>query len=121
MLIASCRVLRLSRNYVAHNKQPPHDADQFHWVCSFLDDYRKANLLVPPVSSLLKPVAGVYLEEINDLKKQLSGEFKMKDFGAANQILGMRISRYKQRGTLQLSQAKYVRKVLQRFSMGDVK
>ncbi|KAI9188574.1 hypothetical protein LWI28_025413 [Acer negundo] len=66
-------------------------------------------------------VAGANLEEINNLKKQLSSEFKMKDLGAAKQILGMRISRDEQRGTLQLSQAEYVCKVLQRFNMSDAK
>ena len=55
------------------------------------------------------------------MKKQLSSEFGMKDLGAAKQILGMRISRNEQEGTLKLSQAEYVRKVLQRFSMGDAK
>jgi ATP-binding cassette subfamily B (MDR/TAP) protein 1 len=45
----------------------------------------------------------------------------MKDLGAAKQILGMRISRDEQGGTLQLSQAKYICKVLQRFNMRDAK
>ncbi|TXG60401.1 hypothetical protein EZV62_014974 [Acer yangbiense] len=45
----------------------------------------------------------------------------MKDLGAAKQILGMRISRDEHEGTLKLSQAEYVPKVLQRFSMGDTK
>jgi ATP-binding cassette subfamily B (MDR/TAP) protein 1 len=45
-------------------------------------------------------VAGVNLEEINNLKKQLSSEFEMKDLGATKQILGMRISRDEHRGTL---------------------
>ncbi|KAK0594571.1 hypothetical protein LWI29_027750 [Acer saccharum] len=50
-------------------------------------------------------VAGADVEEINNLKKQLSSEFEMKDLGAAKQILGMRISRNEQKGTLKLSQA----------------
>jgi len=66
-------------------------------------------------------VVGANLEKINNLKKQLSSEFKMKDLGATKQILGMRISRDEQGGTLQLSQAKYIRKVLQRFNMRDAK
>ena len=33
------------------------------------------------------------LEEINNLKKQLSSEFEMKDLWASKQILGMRINR----------------------------
>jgi ATP-binding cassette subfamily B (MDR/TAP) protein 1 len=66
-------------------------------------------------------VAGANLEEINNLKKQLSSEFEMKDLGATKQILGMRINRDQQGGSLQLSQAEYIRKVLQRFNMGDAK
>ncbi|TXG46278.1 hypothetical protein EZV62_028217 [Acer yangbiense] len=72
-------------------------------------------------SSTLPVIISANLEEINNLKKQLSSEFEMKDLGAAKQILGMRISRNEQEGTLKLSQAEYVRKVLQRFSMGDAK
>ena len=44
------------------------------------------------------------MEKINKLNKQLSSEFEMKNFGVAKQILGMRISRDRQLGTLQLSQ-----------------
>ncbi len=45
-------------------------------------------------------VAGANLEEINNLKKQLSSEFEMKDLGAAKQILEMKISRDEKGGTL---------------------
>ena len=34
-------------------------------------------------------IVGSSIEEINDLKKQLSKQFAMKDLGAAKQILGM--------------------------------
>ncbi|RVW73392.1 Retrovirus-related Pol polyprotein from transposon TNT 1-94 [Vitis vinifera] len=54
------------------------------------------------------------IEKINNLKKQLSKQFAMKDLGAAKQILGMRIIRDKANGTLKLSQSKYVKKVLSR-------
>ena len=45
----------------------------------------------------------------------------MKDLGAAKQILGMKISRDRNTRTLTLSQADYVEKVLQRFSMENAK
>ena len=45
----------------------------------------------------------------------------MKDLGAANQILGMRIIRDKANGALKLSQSKYVKKVLSRFNMNEAK
>ena len=48
-------------------------------------------------------IAGSSIEEINNLKKQLSKQFAMKDLGAAKQILGMRIIRDKANGTLKLS------------------
>ena len=48
-------------------------------------------------------IAGSSIEEINNLKKQLSKQFAMKDLGAAKQILGMWIIRDKANGTLKLS------------------
>ena len=64
-------------------------------------------------------IAGFSIEEINNLKKQLSKQFVMKDLGAAKQILGMWIIRDKANGTLKLSQAKYVKKILSRFNMNE--
>ncbi|KAL9265171.1 Retrovirus-related Pol polyprotein from transposon TNT 1-94-like protein [Drosera capensis] len=62
-------------------------------------------------------VAGFDMEEINRLKEQLYEEFEMKDLSASKQILGMSISRNRAEGSLILSQEKYIRKVLERFSM----
>ena len=45
----------------------------------------------------------------------------MKDLRAAKQILGMRIVRDRVRGMLRLSQAEYVKKVLNWFSMDKAK
>uniref|UniRef100_A0A803LDF8 Reverse transcriptase Ty1/copia-type domain-containing protein n=1 Tax=Chenopodium quinoa TaxID=63459 RepID=A0A803LDF8_CHEQI len=61
------------------------------------------------------------MNDIIKLKHQLSKEFDMKDLGPAKKILGMQITRDKQRDTLQLSQSKYIKRVLQRFNMGDAK
>uniref|UniRef100_A0A803KZS8 CCHC-type domain-containing protein n=1 Tax=Chenopodium quinoa TaxID=63459 RepID=A0A803KZS8_CHEQI len=61
------------------------------------------------------------MNDIIKLKHQLSKEFDMKDLGPAKKILGMQITRDKQRGTLQLSQSEYIKRVLQRFNMGDAK
>ncbi|MCO5601485.1 hypothetical protein L7F22_055606 [Adiantum nelumboides] len=81
---------------------------------------RKANdssliILILYVDDML--IAGKSIDEINQLKKMLSTQFSMKDLGAANLFLGMRIKRDKQRGILELSQEKYIQKFLQRFSM----
>ena len=45
-------------------------------------------------------IAGSSIEGINNLKKQLSKQFAMKDLGTAKQILDMRIIRDKANGTL---------------------
>ena len=66
-------------------------------------------------------VAGLDMQEINNLKQKLSKEFAMKDLGAAKQILGMRISRDTKSRTLMLSQEEYINKVLSRFNMQDAK
>ncbi|GJX02910.1 putative RNA-directed DNA polymerase [Tanacetum coccineum] len=46
-------------------------------------------------------------------------EFEMKDLGSVKQILGMSIIRDKTKGTLRLSQEKYIGKVLEKFNMKD--
>ena len=66
-------------------------------------------------------IAGSSLEEINNLKKQLSKQFVMKDSRAVKQILSIRIIRDKTNGTLKLSQSEYVKKILSRFNLNEAK
>uniref|UniRef100_A0A3Q7HPN3 Reverse transcriptase Ty1/copia-type domain-containing protein n=1 Tax=Solanum lycopersicum TaxID=4081 RepID=A0A3Q7HPN3_SOLLC len=61
------------------------------------------------------------MREINNLKTRLSAAFEMKDLGPAKQILGMKISRDRPAGTLNLSQELYIEKVLSRFRVNDAK
>ncbi|KAL5789145.1 hypothetical protein ACOSQ2_004033 [Xanthoceras sorbifolium] len=49
--------------------------------------------------------------ELNKLKSELSGEFEMKDLGAAKKILGMEIRRDKAAGKLYLTQKSFVEKL----------
>ena len=53
-------------------------------------------------------VAGSNMQEINVLKRKLDNSFAMKDLGAANQILGMRITRDRKNRKLTLSQSEYI-------------
>ncbi|GKV22644.1 hypothetical protein SLEP1_g32496 [Rubroshorea leprosula] len=57
---------------------------------------------------------------IDELKKQLSGEFEMKDLGVAKKILGMEIHRDRKGGKF-LSQKKYIEKVLEQFGLHEAK
>ena len=66
-------------------------------------------------------IAGSSMREINNLKTRLSVAFEMKDLGPAKQILGMKISRDRSSGTLNLSQELYIKKVLSRFRVNDAK
>uniref|UniRef100_A0A3Q7H7E6 Reverse transcriptase Ty1/copia-type domain-containing protein n=1 Tax=Solanum lycopersicum TaxID=4081 RepID=A0A3Q7H7E6_SOLLC len=61
------------------------------------------------------------MREINNLKTRLSAAFEMKDLGPTKQILGMKISRDRSAGTLNLSQELYIEKVLSRFRVNDAK
>lgn len=45
------------------------------------------------------------MDDIRTLKQQLSKEFDVKNMGPTKKILGMQITRDKQKGFLQLSQA----------------
>ena len=56
---------------------------------------------------------------INDFKTILSNEFKMKDLGEANFILGIKIERLA--NCLYLSQEEYLTRVLKRFNMINCK
>lgn len=88
--------------------------------CCFFKRYHSIYIiLLLYVDDML--VAGPDIDEIKNLKMQLSKEFDMKDLGPARKILGMQITRDKQRGVLQLSQAEYINRVLQRFNMGNAK
>ncbi|GJU06710.1 retrovirus-related pol polyprotein from transposon TNT 1-94 [Tanacetum coccineum] len=66
-------------------------------------------------------VAGPNKDRVNKLKAQLAREFKMKDLGLANKILGMQIHRDRVSRKFWLSQKSYVKKILQRFNMQDCK
>ncbi|GKC72575.1 retrovirus-related pol polyprotein from transposon TNT 1-94, partial [Tanacetum coccineum] len=85
--------------------------------CCYLKKVGSSSIILLYVDDML--VAGSDMAEIKKLKRQLSKEFKMKDLGPAKQILGMSIIRDKTKGTLRLSQEKYIGKVLEKFNMKD--
>ena len=93
-----------------------YEADHCCYVKFFDNSYI---ILLLYVDDML--IAGSSIEEIKDLKKQLSKQFAMKDLGVAKQIFGMRIIRDKANDTLKLSQLEYVKKVLRMFNMNEAK
>ena len=66
-------------------------------------------------------VARSNMQDITVLKRNLAESFAMNHLGAAKQILGMRITRDKKNCKLKLSQSEYIKKVLERFRMHNVK
>ncbi|KAG7563868.1 Integrase catalytic core [Arabidopsis suecica] len=59
------------------------------------------------------------MDEIKKIKERLSMEFEMKDLGPASRILGIDIRRDREKGVLCMSQSGYIKKVIQRFNMGE--
>lgn len=59
--------------------------------------------------------------EVDLLKSKLNNEFDMKDLGAAKRILGIEIQKDRKAEKLWVSQRRYVKKVLKRFSIQNAK
>ncbi|KAE8722570.1 Peptidyl-prolyl cis-trans isomerase FKBP62 [Hibiscus syriacus] len=66
-------------------------------------------------------VAGPNKDHIKELNAQLAREFEMKDLGSANKILGMQIHRDRSNRKIWFSQKNYLKKILSRFNMQDLK
>ena len=82
------------------------DNDHYIILCLYVDDML---------------VAGSNMDHIKGLKRQLAHAFSMKDLGVAKKIIGMKICKVIKNRKLTLSQANYVEKVLQCFSMENAK
>lgn len=54
-----------------------------------------------------------------EARKELGLKFKVKDLGEVNLILGIRVTRNRQAGTISLDQRPYLERVLERFGMTD--
>ncbi|XP_060974304.1 secreted RxLR effector protein 161-like [Cannabis sativa] len=59
--------------------------------------------------------------KIELMKSWLKSEFEMKDLGFASKILGINIKRNRSKGLLVLDQEDYIKKIIEKFSMGDSK
>ena len=61
------------------------------------------------------------MTRLADVKRSLSDTFEMTDLGEAQYILGLQITRDRSTRTLSLSQAEYVRRVVERYNMSNAK
>ncbi|KAM2049269.1 hypothetical protein ACFX1T_007703 [Malus domestica] len=59
------------------------------------------------------------VEEIEKLKKQMKKEFEMKDLGEAKKILGVEITRDREKGLVGLNQRQYFEKLIRKFGVHD--
>ena len=66
-------------------------------------------------------IVGHDANKIDNLKREPSKSFIMKDLGSTKQILGIKISHDKKTKKLWLSQEAYVERVLKRFNMSKAK
>jgi hypothetical protein len=65
-------------------------------------------------------IIGEDLKEIQKVKEKLSQRFDMQDFGELKGMLGIKVDYDREKGTLSLSQGKYVEEILKRFRMESV-
>ncbi|KAH0816989.1 hypothetical protein GEV33_005802 [Tenebrio molitor] len=63
-------------------------------------------------------LASKKLEKLNEVKKNMKSEFKMKDLGPINNILGIHIQR-NGTGKIHLFQERYVEELIAKFNMQD--
>lgn len=66
-------------------------------------------------------VVGGTQKEIDEVKHALTNEFKMTDLGPISWYLGLKITHDISAGTMFLSQAPYIEKILERFGMQQAK
>ena len=66
-------------------------------------------------------VVGSTQKEIDDIKQAFTSEFKMSDLGPVSWYLGLKITSDISAGKMFLSQAPYVKKILERFRMQQTK
>ena len=66
-------------------------------------------------------IVGACKKKINELKLELSKKFAMKDLGAIKQILDTSITRDRVNGILKLSQEEYVKNMLNKINLDEMK
>ena len=66
-------------------------------------------------------IAGSCMRVIDEFKAAISKRFKMKDLGELKWILGMEIKRDRSIRRIEISQAAYIKQMLERFGMGKCK
>lgn len=82
-----------------------------------IDNYNV--IIVVYVDDLL--VASKSLEVLQKVKLELNKIFKMKDLGPVNEILGIQIERDGDKGSIKISQKKYINEIIERFGMDSCK
>lgn len=98
---------------------------------NFVRSYRDSCVYVKTCEDGAKVYLLIYVDDmlvaakdkklVQELKKQLSMKFEMKDLGPAKKILGIEISRDRANGKLWLSQEGYMEKVLETYKMEQAK
>ncbi|KAA0047788.1 gag/pol protein [Cucumis melo var. makuwa] len=109
----------------------------YEYFVRFIDDYSSGRVVRQPdrylglsEAQIVIPDDGIedpltYKQAMNDvdydLKKWLATQFKMKDLGNAQYILGIQIVRNRKKKTLAMSQTSYIDKMLLRYKMQNFK
>ena len=90
-------------------------------ICVYYKEYERDNYIymLLYVDDIL--IASNSKSQVAELKQILSSEFEIKDLGDAKKILGMEITRDREKGVLTISQESYAMKVLSTYNMDKAK
>jgi hypothetical protein len=64
-------------------------------------------------------IVGSDIDAVVQFKKQIGEIYKMKDLGPINQLLGMDVRQDLEKGTVSLSQSKYIKSIIERFELSS--
>ena len=94
------------RAYIYYWKKGSKEGDKIVVIVLYIDDIL---------------ITGNCNDKMVETKRQLAKEFKIKDLGEPKQFLGIGIKRDRERRIMELSQKKFVCKILEKFEMEEAK
>ena len=87
-------------------------------TCVYIYNHNnKVVILTLYVADLL--MIGGNIQAIETIKKKPMGKFKLMDMGDVSLVLGMQVTRDRERGTLTITQENYTKSILDRLGMGS--
>ena len=108
-------------NQLLHEKMEKFDMIQSHSDPCLYTKRSGSNILIICVYVDDILIAANEGEEIKKFKTYLASNFKIKDLGELHYLLGIKVSRNKEKNEIQLDQTNFIKQMLQKFNMQNCK